>query len=237
MPAQEPRPAASSQTLSRGIQMLELLARQTAPTTIASAAAQLGVHRSIAYRILRTLEDHDLVERDASGFLRLGAGLAALAQNVAKELQTAALPELNAIANELGMTAFLVVLEKATCITLQSAEPRDGMANVARKPGSRHQLDVGAPGIAIQSALDDADRELLLPGVPLRSEVLVARSRGYATSRNEVIEGLAGVSVPLRIPGRRPGALAVVYISSDFPEDAIATRLGKGAAAISAQLG
>src|SRR5690606_38530340 len=99
--------APQSQTLSRGIRVLEVLAEANEPMMIADVATALGVHRSIAYRIVRTLEDHGLVVRDASGTLTLGPGMAALARGVSRDLQAAALPELTAVAGELGMTAFL----------------------------------------------------------------------------------------------------------------------------------
>ena len=64
--------AVHSQTLSRGMRMLEILADAPGSLSIADLAAALGVHRSIAYRILRTLEDHRMVVRDASGGVLLG---------------------------------------------------------------------------------------------------------------------------------------------------------------------
>ena len=57
----------ASQTLSRGIRILEVLADAREPLMIDQVADRLGVHRSIAYRLLRTLEDHGLVTRDAGG--------------------------------------------------------------------------------------------------------------------------------------------------------------------------
>ena len=100
-----------SQTLSRGIRILETLADAREPLTIDEIARRLGVHRSVAYRLLRTLEDHGLVTRDAAGRIQLGARMAALAAGVAHDLQAEALPELTAVANELGMTCFLAVLD------------------------------------------------------------------------------------------------------------------------------
>ena len=85
---------AHSQTLSRGIRALEILAAAPAPMTIAELSTALGVHRSVAYRILRTLEDHALLTRDDAGRVQAGPGLAALARGVSRDLQTAALPEL-----------------------------------------------------------------------------------------------------------------------------------------------
>ena len=102
---------AGSQTLSRGIRILEALADAREPLSIDDLAHRLDVHRSIAYRLVRTLEDHRLVLRDAAGRVALGARMAALAAGVAHDLQAEALPELTAVAGDLGMTCFLAVLD------------------------------------------------------------------------------------------------------------------------------
>ncbi|MGB3377038.1 MAG: helix-turn-helix domain-containing protein, partial [Microbacterium sp.] len=67
-------PAPASQTLSRGIRILEILA--DGPLSIDEVATRLDVHRSIAYRLLRTLEDHRLVARNAAGLAALGPRMA-----------------------------------------------------------------------------------------------------------------------------------------------------------------
>lgn len=218
-------PAPHSQTLSRGIRLLEVLGEAAGSLTIAELAAALGVHRSIAYRIVRTLEDHRLVVRDGSGGVQLGPQLAALARGVSRDLQSAALPELTAVATELSMTAFLVVLDRDECVTLISVEPRHTNGSVAQRPGTRHPLSVGAPGIAIQSALTGAELESLLGGTALRAEVLAARRSGFATSHGEVIPGVSSVSVPLSVHGNPPAAIAVVYVTSDVAVGPIGTRL------------
>lgn len=216
-----------SQTLSRGIRALEILAEAREPLTIAQLAAELGLHRSIAYRILRTLEDHRLVLRDDRGLLQLGPRMAALARGVQRDLQAAVLPELTAAARDLGMTTFLVVLDQAECVTLASVEPPPGPATIAQRPGTRHSIMVGAPGIAIQGTLTDAEWAACADGEPRRPEATTAVRRGYATSRNEVVRGLSSVAVPLRLPGHPPAALAVVYVASGASDPgAIADRLG-----------
>jgi len=57
--------APHSQTLSRGIRILEILADAREPLSIDELSQRLGVHRSVAYRLLRTLEHHRLTVRDA----------------------------------------------------------------------------------------------------------------------------------------------------------------------------
>ncbi|WP_378144294.1 IclR family transcriptional regulator [Cnuibacter sp. UC19_7] len=222
----------SSQTLSRGIQALEVLAEAEHPLTIAELANRLGLHRSIVYRIVRTLEEHGLVVRNSAGALELGARLAALARSVARDLQTAALPELTAVANELGMTAFVVVLDGDDIVTtLVSVEPRHLHAAVAQRPGTRHSLEAGAPGLAIQMAMPAAARPALVESPTHR-----AMPGGYATSHDEVIAGLASVAAPVVVAGRPPAAVAVVYVHHDTDTERIGARLRAAAAAIAAEL-
>nr|WP_291051885.1 helix-turn-helix domain-containing protein [Herbiconiux sp.] len=239
--------AAASQTLSRGITALELLADAEKPLSIGELSERLGLHRSITYRIVRTLEEHGLVVRDAGGLLELGPRLAALARSVARDLQSAALPELGALAAELEMTAFLTILDGSEVVTLFSVEPRHGRATVAQRPGTRHSLLVGAPGAAIQSILTAAERKALRDAAvadgseasrlaQLSDLATGPLEGGFATSHDEVIPGLSAIAVPLRVPGRAAAALAVVYVHHDVPAAAIAERLQQSAARIAADV-
>ncbi|MBD8042663.1 helix-turn-helix domain-containing protein [Arthrobacter sp. Sa2BUA2] len=225
-----------SQTLSRGIQALELLADSEAPLSIAELSAGLGVHRSIAYRILRTLEAHSLVMRDDAGRVSAAPGLAALARGVSRDLQSAALPELTVVANELSMTAFIAVWDQHDCVTLVTVEPRHSRTALIQRPGTRHSFTVGAPGIAIQSAVTEEHWNRLAPGQPYRPEARLARERGYATSFSEVIDGVGAVAAPIQVPGQLPASLSVVYFGSGKDEAGIGARLMESVRLIEAQL-
>src|SRR5699024_5793918 len=192
-----------SQTLSRGVQILEVLADAPEALSVDAIATALGVHRSIAYRLVRALECHGLVTREASGRYVLGARLAALASSVAHDVQAEALPELTATANELGMTCFLAVLDRTDCVTLTSVEPRHAVASVAQRPGTRHSVGMGAPGKAVLAQLPLSEWP---DGVPaaVATQVAEGSRRGYAVSHDEVIENLHSVAVPLRLRGRAP---------------------------------
>lgn len=229
--------ASPSQTLSRGIRALEILAESQQPLTIAELADAMGVHRSVAYRILRTLEDHSLLVRDDGGRVQPGPGLAVLARGVSRNLQSAALPELTQLANTLTMSAFVAVWDREECVTLVTVDPRHSGAAVVQHPGSRHPISAGAPGIAIQSAFPEQDWQAVAPGIPYRAEAAEARRRGYAASHDEVIAGVSSIAVPLRVPGGRPAALAVVYIRAAQDPDEVAVALTEAARRIEVQLG
>lgn len=225
-----------SQTLSRGIRILELLASSDRALTIDEIARALDVHRSVAYRLLRTLEHHDLAGRDDAGRVRLASGLAALAYGVSRDLQQAAYPELVAVADEVGMTCLVaVLLDGAEAVTLLSASPRNGIG-VSYRPGHRHPITRGAPGKAILMALPEASWPADLPD-DLRAELEMSIDRGWAESADEVVRSLSAVAVPLDLPGQAPASLAVIHVSLPQEAEALAERLRVAAGRITASAG
>ncbi|MEO4037785.1 IclR family transcriptional regulator [Micrococcaceae bacterium Sec6.3] len=243
------RAEAPSQTLSRALTMLEAVAEAPTPPTIAELAEGLGVHRSVAYRMLRTFEEHGLLRRDDAGRVLVAPGLAVLAGRVEPDLRAAALPELTSVSADLHMTAFLVVWDGADCLTLATVEPPRGNL-VTQRPGTRHPLGVGAPGIALAAAMPEAEwaaqrarRAEGGQGVgphddgAERPEVAGARARGWASSRDEVITGVSSVAVPLAVRGQFPAALAVVFATRAEDLEAIGARLSAAAQRVAAVLG
>jgi DNA-binding IclR family transcriptional regulator len=209
--------------------VLEVLADAGRPLRIAEVADALGVHRSIVYRILRTLEDHRLVSRGPDGACELGVGLAVLSRSVRHDLQTAALPELSDLADELAMTSFAVVADADEAVTLLTVEPRHSPAHVAYRPGVRHPLDRGAPGIALLAG------SFRTPGE--RPEVAQCRVRGWARSSGEVIAGMNSVAAPVVVPGRGVvAAVAVVFVDSATDLEAVAARVVTAARSVAAAL-
>lgn len=221
--------AARSQTLSRGLTALEFLAAAERPVTIDGLAAGLGVHRSNAYRLLRTLEEHRFAVRDQAGLIRLGPKLTTLARGVAPALNSAATPAITELAYALGVTAFLTVLDADEVVTLVAVEPSNVAATIARNPGVRHSVLRGAPGRAIEAYLSRDERAAHL-GDPEHTEAaLEARRLGYALSENEVIAGVTALAVPLRIAGEPPAAVAVVHFSLPGPVDEVVDALRSAA--------
>lgn len=198
-----------SQTLARGLTALALIGEAPAPISIPDVASHLGIHRSMAYRLVRTLEQLGFVTRTADGRLVIGARVVALSRGVARDLRTAAGPELARLADDLGMTAFLVTYDGDQAVTLASVEPQHADATVGQRPGSRHPVDRAAPGRVIRSQLDPDTHP------PKR----------YERSHDEVIPGLSSIAVPLATPSQAPAALAVLYPTHDVETASIVDAL------------
>lgn len=206
-----------SQTLSRGLTALTLIGESETPLSVSDLAERMGIHRSMANRLVRTFEQHGFAERTSNGRLELGAKLTALARGVSKNLQDVAAPELAAVADELEMTALLVVYDGESAVTLSAAAPQHAITTVMQRPGSRHSIDQGAPGRVIRSQL-----------YPERHE-----PRRFEQSRDEVLQGVASVAVPLELPQGPPAAIAVLYLPHRLDDEHLADVLGAAAERIS----
>lgn len=235
----EPASGSLSLTLSRGIMLLEYVCAVDVAPSIGQVAEHLGVHRSAAYRLLRTLEAHYLVRRDDAGKIHPAAGLTNLARGVENSLQTVGLPIMTKIADALEMSCFIAVAQGTDCFTLVTVEATTSHA-VTQHPGTRHHLDRGAPGIALLSGLTPQQRDDI-DGLKLSEKALTdlhkVHTDGYASSYDEVIPGVGSVAVPLMAAGQLPAALAVVYPRQEVDEQAIAAMLDEGAQSILDRLG
>ncbi|MFP5334385.1 MAG: IclR family transcriptional regulator [Actinomycetes bacterium] len=220
------RPA--SQTLDRGLRALELVAGSDVALTVAEVATRLELHRSITYRMLRTLEDHRLVQRDADNRYRAGAGLAVLARMVAPTLQAAAVPELSDLANDVRMTAFLVVRHDHEAVTVAVVEPRQSTVHVVYRPGTRHPVDRGAPGLALLAGAPPVEGE--------RAAVTEARRTGYVSTHAEVLPGMRAVASPVvDARGTCHGAVSVVFVG-DVDLEQLGARVRAAARAVASSL-
>src|SRR5690606_22709699 len=135
------------------LQILEALAARGGAMSSTEISAELGLHRSITYRLLRTLEHHRLLVRDERGNFLLGPKLASLSATVERDLQQAAFAPLRVAASDLGMTVFRAGLDGDEAITLTSVPPQRSVVAVAQHPGTQHPLGVGASGRAVLSQL------------------------------------------------------------------------------------
>jgi DNA-binding IclR family transcriptional regulator len=178
-----------SQTLARGLRALEYVAQTPDGLSILEIAERLGVHRSIASRLLATLSEFNLVVRGADGRYHVGVGVAALSSAVHTTLRVTAEPIMRELADRLGATISLLVAEGDEAVALSVVSPQSSTYHLAFRTGARHPIDRAAGGIALLAAQPPR------PGESPR--VTQARERGYATTVGEVEPDAHGIAVPL----------------------------------------
>lgn len=178
-----------TQTLLRGLDILELVAQSRDGVTVQQAADHLDIHRTMAMRSLAALGDRNLIRKGPDGRFRIAAGVVALAREYQPALRDAARPVLERLTDSLQASACLFVADGDAAVAFLVIEPEASPFHLTFKPGSRHPMDRGSAGYAISSLRDANDDD--------PAAVAAARVDGYARSRGEVESGAWGVSVPI----------------------------------------
>ncbi|WP_234534692.1 IclR family transcriptional regulator [Streptomyces shenzhenensis] len=204
--------AAGTQTLARGLRVLQLVSMAADGLSIQEVAARLDVHRSIASRLLSTLAEFHLVTRGGDGRYRTGAGLAALATGIQATLRSAAEPVMHDLAAELGATVSLLVIEGSQAVALSVVEPPGAAYVLSFKTGSRHPLARGSAGVALLAAQSASPGEA--------ANVTEARERGFASTFGEVEPGAYGVAAPISVEGLPPACLNLITYRPEIAEGA-----------------
>ena len=150
--------------------------------TITALAAEIGVNRTVVYRLVATLEQHGLARRDGSGRLHVGLGVLALARGLQPVLRDLASPVLRALAVQVGSTAHLTVSDGGEALAIAVVEPSWTDYHVAYRVGARHPLEQGAAGKAILLGRTSGGRH----GAP-----------GYVETVGEIQPGARGIAAPL----------------------------------------
>jgi DNA-binding IclR family transcriptional regulator len=176
-----------SQTLARGITALHMVADSPTGLTVQQLADQLGVHRTIAYRLLSTLAQFRLVAKGEDGRYRPAAGLAVLGASFDRNVRQLSLPTLRALADELGTTVSLLVAEGDQQVAVAVIVPSHVAYQLSFHEGSRYPLERGAAGIALLASLPPRPGE--------RQLVSRARERGWVTTYGEIEPNTYGLAV------------------------------------------
>ncbi|SEG84203.1 DNA-binding transcriptional regulator, IclR family [Saccharopolyspora kobensis] len=188
----------SSLTLERGLSLLQAVAEsESEAPTISDLAATVGVSRAAVYRLLGPLQSRGLVRREGSK-VRLGLGVLWLAGRVLPQLRVASLPALRALAERVGSTVHLTVADGSEAQAVAVVEPSWTSYHVSYRVGSRHPVQRGAAGRAVD----------LPPGGPR-----------WIASSGDLQAGAFAVAAPVRgVPGLR-ASVGVVALQPLVPEE------------------
>ena len=209
--------AETSQTLDRGLRALRTLAETPGGMTVTALAAQIGVNRTVVYRLVATLEQHGLARRDASGRLHVGVGVLALTRGLQPVLRELAGPVLRSLAERLGSTAHLTVADGGEALAIAVVEPSWTDFHVSYRVGARHPLHQGAAGKAI--LLGKAD------GGP-----------SYVETVGEIQAGAHGVAAPVLGVEGLEASVGIVSLG-DFDKDVVGPEVVAAAADVAHRLG
>src|SRR6476619_3161634 len=174
------------QSGDRALTILEVLAR-IGEAGVTEIAAELGVHKSTAFRLVTTLESHRLVEQTADrGKYRLGVGVLRLAGATTARLDLVqeARPVSRQLAADTGETVNIAVLSESSALYLDQVA-----GSSALQPhnwvGQHIPLHATSNGKVLLSGLSSDEVDNRLPRLPsYTAETVTNRSR----LRRELVE-------------------------------------------------
>jgi DNA-binding IclR family transcriptional regulator len=167
-----------NQTLARGLKVFLAIVDSEHGLSVQQVGELLGVHRSIAYRLLQTLVDFGLVARARDGVYMPGARLATLSEAYLPTLRDVAGPVMRALADQLQSTISLFVEQSGEALAITMVEPTTATHHISFRPGMRTPMDRGAAAYAIRAGR--------APEAGEPEAVAEARERGWAYSHGEV---------------------------------------------------
>jgi DNA-binding IclR family transcriptional regulator len=234
------------QSVQRAAALLEAIADSAEPQTAPDLAERCGLNRSTAWRILATLEDEGLVDRDAAtNRYSIGHAIARLAAAGAEALPRQARPHLEELARRTGETVSLAVPRGLQLVYVDQVQAPHVMA--ADWLGRAVPLHATSTGKALLAWLPKDETEAFLTQplprftkstitdlAKLREEMERVRVRGYAVSRGELEPALWGVSAPVLDRRGRPIAVVSVWGAEGRLRAQGLDELGRAAAATAA---
>ncbi|UPK75180.1 IclR family transcriptional regulator [Nocardioidaceae bacterium SCSIO 66511] len=225
-------PKSRVQSVDRAALALEFLgAGDAAGASLSAIAAELGVARSTAHALLRTLEAHGLVAEVPGPRFVLGTGLIKLGDIASKQVPIAevARPVLSTLARESGLTTRLAIAEHGYPVFVARVDG-PGIVRFDTPLGGREAPHSSAAGKVILADLpEDQVRSIVeVEGLPRRtahtiteldtllSELEKVRANGYAVDDEEDLAGIFCVAAGVRSgDGRIIGAISTTGIATD----------------------
>jgi DNA-binding IclR family transcriptional regulator len=232
--ADVPGPAADGvqriQAVDRAIVLLKAVAASTTPPTVLELARRCGINRATAWRLLRTLEHHGLVDRDVvTQRYTVGYGATVVASAVTDDaLIRRVRPLLTDLCLRTGEAVTLAVARRFNLVYVDQVEPPNMMApNWLDKPLPLHATSGGK---AFLAWLGRDERDAILPAdLPrytertvtdrerLELELAEVRRTEFALCDREYEDFSSGASAAVLNSRRSP--IAVVNVWGPAPRN------------------
>lgn len=207
---------------------------------VTQIAKHAELTQGTVHRTLQTLIDQQVVEQDEkTKHYRLSIDFFSLAARAAhpSDFRDLCRPVLIRLSISLGDTIFLLVRSGLDAVCLDRCEGPLPIRSFTGDIGGRVALGVGQGSLAMLAFLPEGEREEIIrinlprlrelgvfDEVYLRTAIERVRAQGYSGQNNGLIDGMAGVAVPIFDGNGRPvAALSVGTLAGRLNEDRLPT--------------
>lgn len=222
-----PTTTPGTQTLIRGLRLLEAMTEQSRPTGVAELSRRLELPKSTVQRLLRTLDQvgwaQTTQEPTTRWQLSPRLGILCNSADSALGLREAALPHLAALGARSGETIHFVVPDRDVRLVLIERVDSIHPIRSFNDLGARTKFHSSAAGKAFLAALPDAELtrhldcplEKLMPSTvtdpqQLMCQILETRRNGYAVNISENRDHVCAIGAAVVDRSGRPVASTVI---------------------------
>ncbi len=247
-----------NRSLERALQILCIFKFEKQAFTLSQLSELSRLHKATVLRLCSTLIKYDFLRYDpGSKHYSLGLKLFELGSILFSSfsLRKVASFYLDQLQSQLGKTVFLGILEDDELIYIDKKEDPTIPIRFTSQVGTRRPPCFGMLGQILMAFLPDREVDRLLKKAPLtaftrrslvserefKERLLRIRKQGFFVDEDEALDGISGVSAPIRdYTGQVVAGVGVGFISSS--EDArgkrtIVKQVCETAKGISKQLG
>ncbi|WP_149193140.1 IclR family transcriptional regulator [Luteimonas suaedae] len=234
--------------LDKGLDILELLARASAPMSMTEISEGVGRSKGEIFRMLQVLEERGYIARapGESGYaLTNRLFMLGMEQPPVKSAVEAALPVMHRLADRIQQPCHLVVPSREQIVVIARVDAPGDIGLVVRV-GHRRPLAHSTSGLLLFAFQSEAIRarwlQMLLQSEPTLDQARFveradqARALGYARAASDVVDGVIDLSAPVLQHDHAVCALTVPFIErhpARIGTDAVAAALCKAADEIS----
>lgn len=218
MDKKPPSSSDSVRAVGRALDILLAFTPQDAELSASELLDRVDLSRPTLYRLIYTLQAHRfLVAQGEPQKFRLGPAVAQLAHTWSASLDVASLaqPMMRQLWRDSGETVALFVPQGVMRVCIAEL-PSAQALSFKRGTGYQERIVIGASGRVMLAHLADAvelpnwTQGTAVDPKKLARELTLIRHKGFATSKNELIQGAVAVAAPFfNGAGKVAGALAV----------------------------
>lgn len=217
--------------------ILDLLARSKEPLGISEISQRLGLNKSTVFSIGHTLVDLNVLENQRDGKFAFGTSFYILAQMAGKrsDLIQTAHPYMETISEKTGLSVFLGLRSDRQTILVDKVDSAHGI-KVSSEIGLRMPPLAGAGIKAMLAQLSDDEVDEIVERSELRQytpnsivdkkrykeEIRKARAEGIFYDKEEYIEGMTALAVPVKAPGKdNQAAIWIAGLTHQVPDSSV----------------
>jgi DNA-binding IclR family transcriptional regulator len=201
-------------SVAKALSIINLLAEKKQGMSLAEISRKMGMAKSTAHGLISTLRDFGYIEQSVfNGNYKLGIALFEVGCKVANNIDVREIASdfIQQLVDEIGETIHLVVLDRDEVLYIDKHESTQSLRIVVSEVGARLPVHCTGVGKVLLAHLPSAEVKRIVKNKGLKrytkntitdikrleKELAVIREQGYGEDREEIMDSLRCIAVPI----------------------------------------